>query len=189
MPIGKEASSPAKPPAGTWVQTERAAHEAWSALIARNPTAARVMHELVSKVGEHNAVVISQKALADLLGVTDRTVRNSIKLLREENWVEVRQLGQNGTMNAYVVNDRVAWTGKRDGIRHSLFSSTVFVSEKEQPDREELGNQQPLRQVPNLLPGEQQLPTGDGLPPVSQPSLAGLEPDLPSIPARPPEHD
>jgi hypothetical protein len=36
-----------------------------------------------------------------------------------------------------------------------------------------------LRRIPVLFPGEQQLPTGDGLPPPSQPSIPGLEPDLP----------
>jgi len=30
------------------------------------------------------------------------------------------------------------------------------------------------------VPGERQLPTGDGLPPVSQPFLEGLEADLPA---------
>jgi hypothetical protein len=38
----------------------------------------------------------------------------------------------------------------------------------------------PLRQIPSMLSGERQLPTGEGLPPPSQPFLEGLEPDLPS---------
>ena len=83
-------------------------------------------------------------------------------------------------MNAYIVNDRVAWTGKRDGIRYSLFSAAVVVSEEEQPDRESLGHQAALRRIPDLLPGEMQLPSGEGLPPVSQPILEGMEPDLPA---------
>ena len=32
-----------------------------------------------------------------------------------------------------------------------------------------------------VLQGEQQLPSGDGLPPVSQPSLPGMLPDLPAV--------
>lgn len=42
-------------------------------------------------------------------------------MLAEDRWIEVRQIGENGTVNAYIVNDRVAWFGPRDGIRYSLF--------------------------------------------------------------------
>ncbi|WP_322896310.1 helix-turn-helix domain-containing protein [Yoonia sp. 67] len=169
---------------GNWVQTERAAHEAWASLIAKNANAARVMHLLVSQLGEHNAVVISQKNLAKLVGVTDRTVRNSLKLLKAENWIEVRQIGQNGTVNAYVVNDRIAWLGKRDGIRYSLFSATVIASSDEQPDADQLDQQPPLRKLPSLFHGEHQLPSGDGMPPPSEPTLPGMEPDLPATSRR-----
>jgi len=167
--------------AGSWVQTERAAHEAWSSLMGQSPQAARLMHLLVARVGDHNAVVISQKALAELMGVTDRTVRTAVKILQAGNWLEVRQIGDRGTVNAYVLNDRIVWTGPRDGIRHSLFSAAVVVSSAEQPDKDTLGNQVPLRQLPSLYSGERQLPAGSGLPPPAQPSLDGLEPDLPTI--------
>lgn len=165
---------------GAWVQTERAAHEAWAALIAKNANAARIMHVLVSQVGDMNAVVISQKSLAKLVGVTDRTVRNALKTLADDNWLEVRQIGQNGTVNAYILNDRVVWSGPRDGIRYSLFSARVVLSDDEQPDRDTLGQQATLRRLPALFHGEQQLPSGPGLPPESQPSFPGMEPDLPA---------
>lgn len=44
---------------GTWVQTERTAHEAWSALIGRKPKAAQLMHLLVANMGKDGAVVVS----------------------------------------------------------------------------------------------------------------------------------
>src|SRR3546814_448611 len=73
---------------------------------------------------------------------------------------------------------RVVWSGPREGLRYSLFSATVVVSDSEQPDRDTLGKQEPLRRLPPI--GERQLPHGDGLPPRSQPLLAGIEPDLPA---------
>lgn len=176
---------PETKPHGTWVQTERAAHEAWMNLIAKSPVGAQVMHALTARLGEHNAVVISQVELARITGRSDRAVRTAIGVLREDNWIEVRQIGASGTVNAYLVNDRVAWTGKRDGIRHSLFSATVIISDAEQPDRNSLGNQASLRRLPSLYRGENQLPSGDGLPPPSSPSLPGLEPDLPSTQIEP----
>lgn len=165
---------------GNWVQTERAAHEAWAALIRKSPLAAQVMHILTSQVGEHNAVVISQKALAQLVAGSERGVRDALTLLKKDRWIEMRQIGGRGTVNAYILNDRVAWSGKRDGIRYSLFSARVVISDEEQPDRDELDQLEPLRRIPSIYPSEQQLPSGDGLPPPSEPALPGMEPDLPA---------
>jgi len=145
-----------------------------------SPNAAMLMHLLVARVGEHNAVVVSQKTMAKIMGRHVNTVKTAFKTLRDRNWIEIRQVGERGTVNAYIVNDRVAWTGKRDGIRYSLFSAAVVLSDEEQPDRDQLGQQEPLRKVPSLLHGERQLPSGDGLPPPSEPSLPGMEPDLPT---------
>lgn len=87
------------------------------------------------------------------------TLIRALSVLREQNWVEVRQIGANGTTNAYIINDRVAWTGARDGIRYSMFSAAVILSDNEQPDQSELGQQQALTHIPSLYPGERQLPT------------------------------
>lgn len=163
-----------------WVQTERAAHEAWAALIRKSPLAAQVMHILTSQVGEQNAVVISQKVLADFVQGSERGVRDALNILRKDNWIETRQIGGRGTVNAYVINDRVAWLGKRDGIRYSLFTAQVIISENEQPDKDQIGEQAPLRRIPGLYNGESQLPSGDGMPPPSEPALPGMEHDLPA---------
>jgi DNA-binding transcriptional MocR family regulator len=150
-------------------------------MIARKPKAAMLAHYLAANVGEHNAVVASHKTLAQLLDIHPTTVKRAIADLVAENWVEVRQIGLTGTACAYVLNHRVAWAGKRDNIRYALFSANVIVASDEQPDRGELGEQQPLRKLPRLYPGEQQMPAGEGEPPPSEPSLPGLEPDLPAM--------
>lgn len=172
---------PAQKPKGNWVQTDRSSHEAWALLTRKSPLAAQVMHLLAARVGDHNAVVISQGTLAQLAGASRRGVQNAIAVLERERWIELRQIGDRGTVNAHVINDRVVWSGSRDGLRTSLFSAVVVVSDTEQPDREDLGAQQPLRQVPRLFPGERQLPVGEGEPPPSEPSLPGMEPNLPAM--------
>ena len=179
---------PEKRPQGTWVQTDRSAHEEWAKFLKLKGAIAamRVMHQLLARMGDHNAAVISQKALADLLEYDVRTIRRAVAMLKEHNWVEVMQIGDRGGINAYVINSRVAWQGKRDGIRNALFSANVYVTEKEQPDRIKEG--EPLKQVPDLFPGESQLPSGPGLPPISEPSFPGMEPDLPAR-LRMPEDD
>jgi hypothetical protein len=138
------------------------------------------MHLLAARVGEHNAVVISQKTLASLAGASRRGVQNALKVLERDCWLELRQIGERGTVNAHVINDRVVWSGPRDGLRYSKFSAVVIVSDEEQPDREDLGRQEPLHKLPRLYPDEKQLPSGPGLPPPSEQALPGLEPDLPA---------
>jgi hypothetical protein len=168
--------------AGTWVQTERQAHQRWAMLCMKNPRAGALLHMLAYKVGEHNAVVASQETLAELMGCSVSTVKRALVPLVEGNWVEVRHLGRAASVLAYVINDRVVWSGRRDGLKHSLFSANVLVSEKEQPDRDDLGKQAPLQPLPEM--GEIQIPHGDDLPPPSEPGLHGLEPNLPATPER-----
>ena len=52
------------PPTGQWVQTDRAAHEAWAQLAVASPRAASVMHVIVANMGRHNALVASRATLA-----------------------------------------------------------------------------------------------------------------------------
>ncbi len=149
-------------------------------LAISHPRASSLLHVITSQMGRHNALIASQSNLARLAKCSVRTLQRSLGVLRENNWIEVRQIGPTGTACAYIVNDRVAWSGARDGIRYSLFSAAVLLSDDEQPDKVELGSQAPLIGIPALYPGERQLPTGPGLPPPSDPPLPGLEPDLPA---------
>ena len=170
--------TPVESKPGQWVQTERKAHEDWANLIGRKPKAAMLLHHLVAKMGQQNAVVVSQKTLAKLIGVTDRTVRTAVSDLVAERWIQVVKMNGPGTVAAYVVNDRVAWGQPRDQLRLSVFSATV-VADIEDQDTATLDNIE-LRRIPALFPGERQLPSGPGAEPPAQPALEGLEHDLPA---------
>ena len=161
-----------------WVQTERKAHEEWAALIGRRPRAAELLHHLVAQMGPQNAVVVSQKTLAAICGRSVDTIKRAIRDLVAERWIQIVKLNGPGTVNAYVVNDRVAWGQPRDQLRLSVFSAAVVADYGDQ-DASLLGHGD-LRRVPTLYPGEHQLPSGPGDDPPSQPSLPELEPDLPT---------
>ncbi len=171
-------SLPVKKAPGTWVQTDRATHEAWAALTRRSGLAAQIMHLLAARVGEYNAVVISQKTLAELAGASRRGVQNALKILERDRWIELVQIGDTGSVNAHVINDRVVWSGPRENLRFSKFSAVVIVSANEQPDPAVLGKKEALRALPRE--GERQSPAGDGLPPPSEPTIPGFELDLPA---------
>ena len=61
---------------GAWVQTERAAHEAWAQLVRTNSRAAALLHVLVAHMDSRAAVVASRSTLAQRFIPT--TVGNSI---------------------------------------------------------------------------------------------------------------
>lgn len=179
MGTNKKKELAAGPKPKTWVQTERKAHESWALLIAKKPRAAQLLHVLVAHMGHKNAVVASLKVLSDLMGVSTDTVRRSIKVLNADNWVQVVSIGK-GREAAYVVNDRVAWGEKRATMNHLSTFSAEVIADKGDQDAETLETKE-LRGIPHLYPGEKQSPAGGGLEPPSQPSLEGMEPDLPAI--------
>lgn len=163
----------------TWVQTERAVHEAWGRLTVSSPRAAALMHHLCAQMDRSAAVVASHAALAALTGMSPSTIKRAIKDLKTGNWIEVVQLGGKGGALAFIVNSRVGWAASRDKIHMAAFSARVLAVETEQ----EAGHLEApeLRKLPILGPGEFQLPSGDGEGPPSQPSIEGIEQDLPSI--------
>ncbi|MFL9934260.1 hypothetical protein P0D88_34935 [Paraburkholderia sp. RL18-103-BIB-C] len=170
---------PAQNGRATWVQTERRAHEQWAKLAANEPKAAALMHHLVARMERQNAVVVSQKVLAGLMGCSVETVKRAIRSLVAGKWVQIVKLNGPGTVSAYVVNDRVAFGERRENLRLSLFSATIVASADDQ-DSETLDHSD-LMKIPVLFPGERQLPTGPGEEPPAEPSLDGLEPDLPAL--------
>lgn len=169
--------TPARKP-GSWVQTERKTHEAWAQLAIKKPRASALLHHLVASMGHQNAVVVSQRTLAKLLGAHERTVRRAVTDLVEGSWIQVVRIGA-GKEAAYVVNDQVAWGQSRKQMNLSRFSATVIADRDEQT--EATLTQDSLRKIPTLYPGEKQLPSGPGEEPPSQPHLDHMEPDLPAI--------
>lgn len=171
-----------EPTTTTWVQTERAAHEAWGKLTVSSPRAAALMHYLVAEMDESAAVVASHATLAAISGMSTSTIKRAIADLKAGNWVQVLQIGGKGGALAFVVNSRVGWAARRDKLHMAAFTAKVLASGQEQESGYLEGP--PLHKLPMLAPGEAQLPTGDGEDPPSQPAIPGLEPELPSVQAQ-----
>lgn len=134
-------------PKGAFVQTDRMSHVAWAQLSVKRPAASAILHFLAGNVGPSNAVVISQKAIAKAIGLSDRTVVRAVGDLVAGNWVQVVRLGA-GRECAYVLNDRVVWADKRDNLRFSHFTAQVIADADEQP--EETLSGAALRRIPEL---------------------------------------
>jgi len=163
---------PAHPKKQTFVQTERDAHVQWGKLVMSRPAAAAVMHQLVALMDRQNAVAISHQTLADVVGCNERTVRRALEYLQDQRWVQVVKIGRRGTVNAYVINERVAWADYRENKRLAIFSARIVADAKDQ-DAPALSKDK-LRKVPIIHPPEQALPSGEW-PPGEQAQLPGME--------------
>ncbi len=163
----------------TWVQTERSAHEAWGRLTVTSPRAAALMHHLVAHMDQSAAVVASHATLAGITGMSASTIKRAIADLKQGNWIQVIQLGGKGGALAFVVNSRVGWATSRNMLHLATFSAKVIAIGDEQESDYLEGPE--LHRLPVLMHGERQLPSGPGEGPPSQPSIPGMEPDLPAL--------
>lgn len=130
---------------------------------------------LIARMGHQNAVVVSQKVLAKLVGVGERTIKRAVKDLVERKFIQVVQLNGPGTVNAYVVNDRIAWQDRRGSMKkYSTFSANIVADIDDQP--ESTLAHDALVSLPALYAGEEALPEGEGEDPPSQAIMDGFEP-------------
>lgn len=145
-----------------------------------SPRAAALMHHLVARMGHQNAVVVSHQPLAKMMGCGTRTIIRALADLERDRWIQVVQLGQTGTVNAYVVNDQVAWGQSRDDRPNLSTFSAVIVADREDQDPYTL-EANSLRRLPLIYPPEQALPAGPGEP-GAQMLLDGMEPVIEGVP-------
>lgn len=134
---------------GGWLQVEKKTLRSITELSVKYPVAAGMLHLLASKMNRTNAVVMSKKAIAEELGVVERSVERAVTVLREGRWVQIVKVG---TQNAYIINSRVYWQGER-GKRFANFYAAVSVTESEQ-EKGAVDDSTPLHQIPVAAPDE-----------------------------------
>jgi DNA-binding transcriptional regulator YhcF (GntR family) len=163
-----------------FAQVDLEAIERWGDLMVSHPRAAQLLAILIRRMGPTNAITVSQKTLAKIAGVHERTVRRMIQELEKNKWIQVVRLNGPGTVCSYIVNAKVAWTQGRDKLKTAVFYSSVIADHADQVEEIEQ-SEKPLMQIPSMFSNEIQLPSGQGTPPPSEPSLPGLEPEIPAI--------
>ncbi len=112
-----------------WLQSDKQAHEAMWRLSIKSPAAIAVLHFMISQLARGTTgVIISAPAMARRLGISERSVKSAVKLLKDMKFVQILK---SGNTNAYLINSRVAWQGKR-GFRFASFNAQITVDELEQ---------------------------------------------------------
>ena len=154
-----------KPSTFGWLQLEKKAAKELQNLAIRSPAAMGTLMYMVNHMSRSNALVVSQKAMAKELGISLKSVGNSVKLLADHHFIEMLKVGNT---SVYVVNSRVAWQGER-GERYAAFGADVIAIESEQTI--DLDDTRPLKSVPRLHEGERLLVGNEEIDPPDQGEL------------------
>lgn len=128
----------------SFTQTDNETHLAWMQLGRHHPVAASLAHALVILADKRNCVVVAHATLAKLLNCSERSVRRSIKILEEGNWIDRARVGAAGTVSAYFINSRVCWKDARNRRGIAVQTGNIVLSE---PDQEDTSEKAPLRKI------------------------------------------
>lgn len=160
VPLGKD-----KPNTYGWLQFEKRGLKELQTLATKSPAAMGTLMYMLNNMSRSNALVVSQKAIATELGLSLKSIGNSIKLLTEHHFIQAIKVGNT---SVYVVNSRVAWQGER-GARYAAFGAEVIAIESEQTI--DLDDARPLKSVPKLYEGERLLVGNEAIEPPDQGEL------------------
>jgi len=133
LPNDNEMTGPGPTPGNQgpqgWLQSDKQAHAAMWKLGIKHPTALAVLHFMISKLSRGaSGVIISAPAMARQMDISERSAKAAVAVLRDMKFVQILK---SGNTNAYIVNSRVAWQGKR-GFRFASFNAQIIVDEQEQ---------------------------------------------------------
>jgi Firmicute plasmid replication protein (RepL) len=104
-------------------------------MTSENPTAVKVFTWLLKHMDKRNALVISQQALSEGLGIGRTTVYTSIEYLKQKKAIAVFK---SGNTNIYAVNVQIAWKSNAGGKRYAMFDAKVYISYTEQEEEKPL---------------------------------------------------
>ena len=117
------------------IDTDRSTLMARLVLMRDFPDADGLLHQIIGQCGDTNALVASHRTLARLINVEDTdTVASAVAVLKSQRWVDVRQIGESPTVNAYLLGSRAVWTAGQDTARSATFKASVVIAGDGPPD-------------------------------------------------------
>lgn len=83
---------------------------------------------LLKNMDGYNALCVSTNALAEIMGVSTRTVFRAAKHLKDNGWICILK---SGSTNVYIVNPDIAWTSYGNQKSYCKFATNVILSSTE----------------------------------------------------------
>lgn len=96
-----------------------------------NPTALSIFLWIVKYMDNRNALVASQQAIADSLGLHRNTIYLAIKYLKEKSALTVLR---SSNTHIFALNAQIVWRDTAESKRFAHFDAKVYISESEQQE-------------------------------------------------------
>lgn len=96
-----------------------------------NPSAMSVLLFFIEHADRMNALVVSYKAMQELLGVSQATIARSVKYLREKGFIYVYK---SGSSNVYVLNNHLVWSNYGNKVQYCKFPANIMLTASEQDE-------------------------------------------------------
>lgn len=141
-----------------FVQLQRKEMRALSELAAESPIAMQLLMVMAQVMDKQNAVMISFKAMEQIVNRKRPTLDRAIRVLRDGKWIQVVKVG---TANAYVLNEAVFWTDHYSKRETASFSAQVITTLEEQDKDLRKSKSVQLKRVPSLTTPEERIVLSD----------------------------
>lgn len=96
-----------------------------------NPSAMSVLLFFIEHADRMNALVVSYKAMQELLEVSQATIARSIKYLKDKGFVYVYK---SGSSNVYVLNSDLVWSNRGNKVKYCKFPVNIMLTASEQDE-------------------------------------------------------
>ena len=97
-------------------------------LARENGSAYDLFMFLIKHMDGYNSLIVSSNALADIMGISTRTVFRAAKYLKDTGWICILK---SGSTNVYIVNPDIAWTSYGNQKSYCRFATNVILSSTE----------------------------------------------------------
>ena len=119
-------------------------------LMKKSRYASNIFNFILEHMDYNNALMCSYQVFMDYFEISSETVRKSIKILKENGFVDVLK---SGTSNVYIVNQEIAWTSWDNQKKYCKFNGNILISATENKDydyRKQFDRLKALRERENL---------------------------------------
>ena len=96
-----------------------------------NPSAMSVLLFFIEHADRMNALVVSYKALQEILGLSQATIARSIKYLKDKGFVYIYK---SGSSNVYVLNNQLVWSNYGNKTSYCKFPANIMLTASEQEE-------------------------------------------------------
>lgn len=102
-------------------------------LIKKSRYSSNIFNFILEHMDYNNALMCSYQVFMDYFEISSETVRKSIKLLKDNGFIDVLK---SGTSNVYIVNQEIAWSSWDNQKKYCKFNGNILISATENKDYE-----------------------------------------------------